>query len=363
MRYCENCGNKLRDNTKFCGKCGCKVETEDAREILCPYCNANLLDQEDFDEDDEFYECKKCKSVWHNGDWFCENCNSNLSIQEGFAGMDWEFFECKKCGKIFYNAEFTCPYCHDVLNVQKNFNPKYNYHVCEKCGEDIYSSRLYSGERFPDTYWKCDKCNALLNAQRGFSDLNDNWQCRKCGFINTINLDEIKNDEKESPKIEKNYEKKCPKCGQILNSFVTYCPCCNYEIREEYISDSMREFTNKIINCKSEKEKITLINSFPVPNTKEDVFEFLLFASSNFDENFYVLHLNETDISDAWLSKIELCYQKGKMLKLDDADNTKIDELYYRVHNRIINAKNNLKLNLNEPNKPLIKDSKNTLAK
>ena len=39
-----------------------------------------------------------------------------------------------------------------------------------------------------------------------------------------------------------------------------------------------------------------------IPNTKEDIFEFMLLASSNFDAFYYATHLHVEDISDAWLS-------------------------------------------------------------
>ena len=39
----------------------------------------------------------------------------------------------------------------------------------------------------------------------------------------------------------------------------------------------------------------------------------MLLASSNFDASYYATHLHEEDISDAWLSKVEQCYEKAKL--------------------------------------------------
>ena len=33
MRFCTKCGNELKDNDNFCGKCGAKVEMEEPRQF------------------------------------------------------------------------------------------------------------------------------------------------------------------------------------------------------------------------------------------------------------------------------------------------------------------------------------------
>ena len=52
--YCENCGAKLRDDSKFCQECGHNVEE------ICPKCGANIEDSENF----------------------CDNCGANLNEPE-----------------------------------------------------------------------------------------------------------------------------------------------------------------------------------------------------------------------------------------------------------------------------------------
>ena len=106
---------------------------------------------------------------------------------------------------------------------------------------------------------------------------------------------------------------KCPYCGEVLKSFETVCPTCKFEIRGAKGSSAVKDLAEKLENAPSEQQRILIIKNSPIPNTKEDIFEFMLLASSNFDASYYAQHLNEEDASDAWLIKIEQCYQKASI--------------------------------------------------
>ncbi len=94
-------------------------------------------------------------------------------------------------------------------------------------------------------------------------------------------------------------------CREVLDSFVSHCSSCGYELRGIRTANSIQELVEKIENCPSEKRLIEIIRNFPIPNTKEDILEFMVLAASNFDVKYYKSHLNEEDVSDAWLSKIK----------------------------------------------------------
>lgn len=128
---------------------------------------------------------------------------------------------------------------------------------------------------------------------------------------------------------------KCPNCGEILNSLVTNCPSCGHEIRGSKASDLVREFAIKLSHSTSEEQKIALLRSFPIPNTKEDIFEFMILAASNMNSNNKL----RQDISDAWLVKFEQSYKKALLLFKDDSDFSRIQKIYDEGYSNIIASK------------------------
>ncbi len=124
---------------------------------------------------------------------------------------------------------------------------------------------------------------------------------------------------------------KCPNCREMLKAFNIACPACKFELRGTKSSSAVKDLAEKLEQATTEKQEITIIKNFPIPNTKEDIFEFMLLASSNFDANYYAAHLYEEDISDAWLSKIEQCYQKAHLIFSEQSDIDKIDTMHSKI--------------------------------
>jgi len=122
---------------------------------------------------------------------------------------------------------------------------------------------------------------------------------------------------------------KCPNCGEVLNSFTSTCPACGFELRGTKSSHSVTTFAEKLEKAISEEQRASLIRNFPVPNTKEDILEFMILASSNFETKLDIA------IADAWLSKIEQCYQKGKLLFKDDVFFVEIQNAYDQAYAKI----------------------------
>ena len=128
---------------------------------------------------------------------------------------------------------------------------------------------------------------------------------------------------------------KCPNCGATLAAFVKNCPECGYELRGTASTYSVQEFSRRYANATSNSTKIDLIRTFIVPNTKEDILEFIVLASSNIDPNSYFRSdvvvsggTTQQDISDAWMAKFEQAHQKADLLLADDPYLEKIDRLY-----------------------------------
>ncbi len=195
---------------------------------------------------------------------------------------------------------------------------------CQNCGEKISDSAKF-----------CPSCGAAA------AENTSNNESRKTKFDGEIH--------------------KCPNCGEILNAFEIVCPTCNFELRGTSGSKHVKELQEKLEKASNDKQKITIINSFPVPNTREDIFEFMLLASSNFDANYYASHLSEEDISDAWLAKIKQCYEKAKLVLTNEKDLEKIKNIYDKVILECENSKKQEEIKNAKREKKELKLKKNEL--
>lgn len=122
---------------------------------------------------------------------------------------------------------------------------------------------------------------------------------------------------------------KCPNCGEVLRALSAKCPACGFELREVGNSSSVKEFSEKLNNTISVRQKISLITNYPIPNAKADIFEFLILATSNFETAKYMKATgSQKDLDEAWLGKIEQCYSKAEALFRDDKDFDKLKAIY-----------------------------------
>ena len=172
----------------------------------------------------------------------------------------------------------------------------------------------------------CVKCGAKLDGDTKF--------CAKCGY----SVENIKPKEKRREVFEGEI-RKCPNCGSSVPSFNWKCNDCGFEFRNTGLSDAVHEFTKQlqeIDNKRGKKDKkinkkIDIINNFAIPNTKEDIMEFMILASSNINENIYTIDKSpdksEIELSNVWKSKMEQVYLKAK-LALDEDDFVEIEKIY-----------------------------------
>ena len=152
--------------------------------------------------------------------------------------------------------------------------------------------------------------------------------------------------------------KKCPSCGAQVNAFKTNCNECGLEFREVQSSSSLKDFFNQIENAKPENRAVIIAN-FPVPNTKEDLVEFITMAIGNSkklsqgEKNEYFVRTfgktanedyRENDIK-AWAAKAKSIILKTKLIYSDDANmisslNTWEKELYNLTSDSLIDKSN-----------------------
>ena len=171
----------------------------------------------------------------------------------------------------------------------------------------------------------CRYCGAQLEDDAIF--------CDKCGSKLTEKAK--KEPSREEATVIEGKIFKCPSCGSNLPSNSATCPYCGAEIRGREASSSIKQFFETIKSVDDNKKKIDLIKTFPVPNTKEDIVEFMLMASSNFDAEHYSESRDNKTVDGAWLAKIELCYQKGKLLFTARSDLQPIENIYQKIQGKI----------------------------
>jgi RNA polymerase subunit RPABC4/transcription elongation factor Spt4 len=131
---------------------------------------------------------------------------------------------------------------------------------------------------------------------------------------------------------------KCPACGAGVPPMTAVCPSCGHEFTNIQVSSSLQLFLEELETIKDEREKLSYIGKFPVPNTKEDILEFGIMAASQITpENTAVkifrgyLLFSTMGIlqifwkgpvawrfNKVWRAKIKQVYTKGRIVLASD---------------------------------------------
>ena len=184
--------------------------------------------------------------------------------------------------------------------------------------------------------------------------------CSNCGTA----TGEVKSETAQRKVVYDGEVHKCPNCGEIVNSFVLNCPSCGHELRNSASTSLVQELASKLEDLelrreprkrrtvkdellrtnnlsKTDEQIISLIRSFAIPNTKEDILEFIILASSNINVELYgennLTPENEVlkAVSDAWIAKFEQAYRKAQFSFSETPTFTQIKEVYINKTNEI----------------------------
>jgi predicted RNA-binding Zn-ribbon protein involved in translation (DUF1610 family) len=166
-------------------------------------------------------------------------------------------------------------------------------------------------------------------------------------ITNASNVNSSKSSISENKQVsnKEGVVKKCPACGASAKSFIIHCQDCGHEFREKEAVNSVKKLFSEIDKIEVEErnrertfvEKMdgdlavmksiatrqsSMINAYPVPNTKEDLIEFLTIASSEANKKVSILkRMNshpESIIQKAWYSKCEQIIKKARFSMIDD---------------------------------------------
>ena len=159
---------------------------------------------------------------------------------------------------------------------------------------------------------------------------------------------------------------KCPNCGQPISNTEVICPACGHQITDRAACSSVQRLLAELMaieNSRRQKnalddlvqsftgagneeatissKKATLIKNFPIPNTIEEILEFVILAAGNIDVGLSKVSLgnklgrsgndfkaNERAVSDAWVGKLQQAYQKAELMFSDMPIFKKVQEVY-----------------------------------
>lgn len=133
----------------------------------------------------------------------------------------------------------------------------------------------------------------------------------------------------EKPKTNKHGEvKKCPQCGAVVQGFQGICSECGYVFENVESNQSVAKLM-KLLADANEKfpydknnggnmpcivAQETIILNFPIPNTKTDLIDFMVFLEPR------AFHLGEDPLKGSYVRKFQECTKKAKLLFPDDKD-------------------------------------------
>ena len=229
-------------------------------------------------------------------------------------------------------------YPEDLIEkITNNLNKSFNYSYCPSCGAKITKNSNF-----------CEKCGKSLKSKDS-TEKEEKTEIKK----------ESKQKKDEPIKKSKKIVIKCPNCNNSLKSFESECPYCHTELRNIKASDSLENFSRELTKLQTrplpqyqgeeslmkrligqdlnyenketfekqvrkdrENEISRFISNYPIPNTKEDLLEFMILARSNYDiSDSYTLR-------KTWESKMKQILEKANLSLKHSKDLDRITELY-----------------------------------
>lgn len=150
---------------------------------------------------------------------------------------------------------------------------------------------------------------------------------------------------------------KCPNCGEIVEAFQDDCPACGYQFRDTTVTSSVKELVDKLQEIENEpkrlnvveyflsnglsqkvRKQVSLINNYTIPNTYEDIWEFLILSSSRIKNNNTAV-IPTPDIralSSAWKAKFDQAYHKAMLVIDTPEDIQRIKDLYSKTQTETV---------------------------
>lgn len=211
----------------------------------------------------------------------------------------------------------------------------------------------------------CKNCGKELESDAKF--------CAGCG---TATGQDVHSENTKRKFVYEGEIRKCPNCGEIINSFISICPACGFELNSKRVSSVLQDFIKEINECertiannletgktgwtswskgkrtwwvilniffvciplaiyvalplllvksspkltKEEKKMASLIENFPFPNDRESILSALIFAKEKIDFiSKETINRKNAYWMRLWCAKAEQLKKKADMLFPDDS--------------------------------------------
>ena len=256
---------------------------------------------------------------------------------------------CEKCGKELQNDAKFCSNCGAVVNnssfrndcdVELTISVKVNGPIASKTDNYVFIPHLGKTITVSVPNFIQEKQSIRLrglgkekNGQKGdlYLKISKVEHLQENAYENEYTNHQTNRKEEWAGKIMK-----CPSCGENIPSFTAVCPTCGHEFRGTNSTNSVKELATKLEKATTDTRRADLIRTFPIPNTREDILEFMILASTNIENSF------QADISEAWSVKFEQAYEKSKVLYGELPEFTRCYELFLKKkkeNNKVIKLK------------------------
>ena len=140
--------------------------------------------------------------------------------------------------------------------------------------------------------------------------------------------------EQNNPKSNKYGDvRKCPNCGAVVPAFKGTCPECDYEFVNIEANLSSKLLSDKLLNEWKEEKKIEIIETFPIPNSKADLLEFLTALKPRVEGS-------RNQLTDAYFKKYKECLEKAKISFNGDSQLKYFIDDFPKLEKRVATQKN-----------------------
>ncbi len=204
----------------------------------------------------------------------------------------------------------------------------------------------------------CIECGARLPDGAKF--------CANCGT--PVAVSHVSNEYIAKRTLHTSQEKilKCPSCHSPISRVDAICPYCGAPISDREASASVQRFAQQLYEIEKEAEKkdsydpfgqkmlleqgfgsksfnrkISLISSFPIPNTIEEITEFVILSANSIDvrrgKNSFgnrllgnpgTSYYAEIKLANTWINKLNQAYEKAKLSFGSDPMFPRIEKIY-----------------------------------